>query len=155
MSILYTHQNSITPFRWLSEKFVSQYMCSVWWKQSVTSLFHIHMGKSEPIRDCMKRFGVMLLQLDSMSSDTVLQAVKQAIHWNTQFFDSLSLQPPASIDELLQGGNHYAMLKDNVVAATNQTVANTSGSHGSSGAKERGREANRVETPSSNVTMES
>ena len=62
-------------------------MCSMPRKQSVTSLFHIRIGRSETIRDFMKRFGSALLQLDSVSSDTTLQAVKQAIRPNTQFFD--------------------------------------------------------------------
>ena len=47
----------------------------------------------------MKIFGLAPLQLDSISYDIALQAVKQAIRPNTLFFDSLSLQPLASIDE--------------------------------------------------------
>ena len=68
-------------------------------------MFHIRMGKSEIIKDFMKRFGAALWQLDYVSSNTALQAVKQAIRSNTQFFDSLSLQPPILIDELFQRGN--------------------------------------------------
>ena len=83
--------NSITTFRRLFKNLVYQYMCSMTRKQSVTSLFHIRIGRSETIRDFMKRFGSALLQLDSVRSDTTLQAVKQAIRPNTQFFDSLSL----------------------------------------------------------------
>ena len=74
--------------------------------------------RSETIRDLMKRFGSALLQLDSISSDTALQAVKKAIRPNTRFFDSLSLQPPTSIDELFQRGNQYSMLEDDVIAGT-------------------------------------
>ena len=66
------------------------------------SLFHVQMGKSETIQDLMKPFGVALQQLEAVNSDTALQAVKQVIHPNTQFFDSLSLHPPSSIDELFQ-----------------------------------------------------
>ena len=84
----------------------------------MTSLFHVRIGKSKTIRDFMKRFSAALLQLEAMSSDTTLQAVKQVIRPNTQFFDSLSLHPPSSIDELFQRGNQYAMLKDNVIVAT-------------------------------------
>ena len=40
----------------------------------------------------MKWLRSALLQLDSVSSDTALQVVKQAIRSNTQFFDSFSLQ---------------------------------------------------------------
>ena len=53
--------NSVTSFHRLFEKFVSQYMCSVSQKQSVTCLFHVRIGRSEVIRDFMKRFGAALL----------------------------------------------------------------------------------------------
>ena len=68
-------------------------------------IVHVRMGKSESIRDFMKRFGVAILQLDVVSLDTILQAVKQFICLNTQFFDSLSLHPLTTIDELFQRGN--------------------------------------------------
>ena len=74
----------------------------------------------------MKRFRVFLLQLDFVNSDTTLQVIKQAIRSNTQFFDSLSLQPLTSIDELFQRGNQYTILKDDVVAATKRMVTSTS-----------------------------
>ena len=85
----------------------------------------------------MKCFRAALLQLDSVSSDTTLQAVKQAIRLNTQFFDSLSLQPSASIDELFQRGNQYAMLKDDVMAATKRMAA--SASSGRSNSQDKGK----------------
>ena len=53
----------------------------------------------------MKHFGAAILQLEVVIPDTILQAVKQAIRPNTQFFDSLSLHPPTTIDELFQMGN--------------------------------------------------
>ena len=68
-------------------------MFSIRRKLSVTSLFHVRIGRSKTIRDFMKCFGVAILQLDTVSPDTVLQAVKQAIRLNTQFFDSLSQHP--------------------------------------------------------------
>ena len=68
----------------------------------------------------MKQFRVTLLQLDFVSTDTALQAVKQVNRPNTQFFDSLSLQPLTSINELFQRGNQYAMLEDDIVVATKQ-----------------------------------
>ena len=70
----------------------------------------------------------MALQLYAISLDTTLHVVKQTIRLNTQFFYSMFLQPPASIDELFQRGNQYAMLNDDVVTMTKRTVANTSDS---------------------------
>ena len=40
--------NTVTSFRCLSEKFVTQYMCLVSKKQSVTSLFHVWMRNLNP-----------------------------------------------------------------------------------------------------------
>ena len=53
--------NSMTYFRWLSKKFVSQYMCSVRHEHSVTNMFHVRMGRFKIIRDFMKWFGAALL----------------------------------------------------------------------------------------------
>ena len=52
--------------------------------------------------------------------------IKQAIHPNTKFFDSLSLYPLATVDELFQIGNQYAMLEDDIIATTKTTVVVTS-----------------------------
>ena len=73
----------------------------------------------------MKHFEVAILQLDVVSLDMILQAVKQVIRLNTQFFDSLSLHPPTTVDELFQRGNQYTMLEDDVAIVTKQTVAST------------------------------
>ena len=73
-----------------------------------------------------------------MSPDTVLQAVKQAIRTNTRLFDSL--YPPTTVYELVQRGNQFAMLKDDVIVAIKRTVANTSDigcDNGSKGKKSR------------------
>ena len=59
----------------------------------------------------MKCFEVALLWLDAVNSDTTLQAMLL----NTQFFNFLSPRPPNSIDELLQRGNQYTMLENDVI----------------------------------------
>ena len=97
----------------------------------------------------MKWFGSALLQLDSVSPDTTPQAVKQAIRLKTHIFDSLSLQPLTSIDELFQRGNQYAMLEDDVVPAMNRTMASMSfdsrGGNGGKGEGNRSRQITNVE----------
>ena len=72
---------------------------------------------------------------------SVTIAVKKDIHPNTQFFDSLSFQPLTLIDELIQRGNQYAFLEDDlVVAATKRTVASTfSDSQDNNGGKGKGK----------------
>ena len=42
----------------------------------MTSLFHVRIGESEMVRDFMKRFEVALIQLEAMSPNMALQAVK-------------------------------------------------------------------------------
>ena len=83
----------------------------------------------------MKCFIVAILQLDAISPDTVLHVVKQAIRHNTQFFYSLSLHPPTTIDDLFQRGNQHAMIKDDIVAATKRTVVAASDSKHYGGVK--------------------
>ena len=88
--------DTVTSFRCLSKKFVTQYMCSVKRKQSITSLFHVWMGRSKSIKEFIKCFRIAILQLNVVSPDIVLQVVKQDIRPNTQFFHSLSLHPPTT-----------------------------------------------------------
>ena len=83
----------------------------------------------------MKHFGAVILQLDAVSLNTVLQAVKQAICPNTQFFDSLSLHPSIIVDEMFQRGNQYSMREDDIVVATKQTITSTSKSRSYDGNK--------------------
>ena len=89
--------NSVTSFYRCSKKFISQYMCSVQWKQSITYLFHIRMGRCETIRDFMKWFRAALLHLDLVSPYTTLQAFKETIRPGIQFF-TLSLSTASNFD---------------------------------------------------------
>ena len=42
----------------------------------MTSLLHVGMERSESIKDFIKRFGLVILQLDIVNADTVMLAVK-------------------------------------------------------------------------------
>lgn len=66
----------------------------------------------------MKWFGEAILQLDGVSVDIVMQAINEAIHPNTPFFNSISLKPSHSIDELFQRVNYYAMLENDPKASS-------------------------------------
>ena len=89
----------------------------------------------------MKRFGAAILQLNVVSFNIVLQAVKQAIRPNTQFFGLLLLHSSTTIDKLFQRGNQYTMLEDDIVTATKRTVATTSDSrHCDKSKGKRGRD---------------
>ena len=102
--------NSVSLFRMLFKIFTTHYLCSVRRKKSVASLFHIKLDREESILSFMKRFGVAILQLNEVSMDTVIQAIKEAIFPNTHFFNSISLDPPLSIEEFFQRANKYSML---------------------------------------------
>ena len=86
--------NSVSLFRMLFKIFTTHYLCSVRRKKSVASLFHIKLDREESILSFMKRFGVAILQLNEVSMDTVIQAIKEAIFPNTHFLNSISLDPP-------------------------------------------------------------
>lgn len=127
--------NSITLFRKLFETFATHYLCSVRRKQSVATLFHVKMERGESIRSFMKRFGGAILQLDEVSMDTIMQAIFP----NTPFFNSISLKPPVSMDELFQIANKYSILKDDLRVATHRalSVAHDNDSRGVGRSKNR------------------
>ena len=53
--------------------------------------------------------------------DAILQNFRISFRPATHFFQSSSLDPPATMDELYRQDNRYSMLEDNIRAAT-QTV---------------------------------
>ena len=91
----------------------------------MASPFYLKMRQSETIRDFMKRFGAVILQLDTVSMDTMRHAIKNAIHPNTQLFASLSLYLSAIVNKLFQMVNQYAMLEYDTILTTKTTVSIT------------------------------
>ena len=57
--------------------------------------------------------------------DAVLQNFRRSFAPSTSFFHRLSLDPPATMEELYRQGDRYSTLEDNIHAAT-QTVMITS-----------------------------
>ena len=53
--------------------------------------------------------------------DTVLQNFRRSFRLSTYFFQSPSLDPPATMEELYRRADRYSMLEDNICATT-QTV---------------------------------
>ena len=53
--------------------------------------------------------------------DVILQNFRRSFRLSTPFFQSLSLDPPMTMEELYRWANSYSMLDDNIRAAT-QTV---------------------------------
>ena len=86
--------NSVDNFQDLSEAFVGQYLCSMWHRQNISTLQNIKMQENESLRKFMKRFGQVVLQVESYSMDVVLQIFKRSICLGTQFFESLAKPPP-------------------------------------------------------------
>ena len=50
--------------------------------------------------------------------DAVLRNFRRSFTPSTPFFQSLSLDPPATMEELYRHGDRYSTLKDNIRAAT-------------------------------------
>ena len=73
------HPGSLSSFHELSETFATKYLCSVRLKRSVAYLFRTKIERGESLRGFMKRFTGIIHQLDAVSMDFVMQAVKQAI----------------------------------------------------------------------------
>ena len=49
----------------------------------MANLFHVRMGQAESIRDFMKHFKAIIMQLDVVSTKTMMRVVKRAICPNT------------------------------------------------------------------------
>ena len=93
-------RGSINSFGELWVVFVSQYLCSVKQKGNISSLQAILKREDESIRDFTHRLGQAVQQIDIYSMDAVLQNFWRSFGPTTLFFQSLSLNPPATMEEL-------------------------------------------------------
>ena len=83
---------------------------------------NVKMQENESLREFVKRFGQVMLQVESYNMDIILQIFKRSICPNTPFFESLAKKPPMTIDDLFKQANKYFMLEDDVRAATQQVL---------------------------------
>ena len=89
----------------------------------------VHLqADDESIRDFTRRFGQAVQQIDIYSMDAVLQNFRKSFGLTTPFFQSLSLNPPATMEELYRRADKYSTLEDNIWAAS-QTVMITAQSN--------------------------
>ena len=114
-------RGSINTFGELWAAFVSQFLCSVRQKGNISSLQSIIKREDESIRDFTRRFGQTVQQIDIYSMDAVLQNFRRSFRPTTPFFQSLSLDPLATMEELYRRADKFSMLEDNIRAAS-QTV---------------------------------
>ncbi|RVX10497.1 hypothetical protein CK203_016867 [Vitis vinifera] len=113
--------NSVGNFRDLSEAFVGQYLCSTRHKQNISTLQNIKMQDNESLREFVKRFGQVILQVEATT--WMLSADLQAKNCpSTPFFESLAKKPPTTMDNLFRRANKYSMLEYDVRAATKQVL---------------------------------
>ena len=113
-------KNSVNNFRDLSEAFVGQYLCSTRHKQNISTLQNIKMQENESLREFVKRFEQVVLQVESYSMDVVLQIFKMSICPGTTFV-SLTKKPPTTMNNLFKRANKYSMLEDDVRTATQRS----------------------------------
>ena len=114
-------RGSINTFGELWAAFVSQYLCSIRQKGNISSLQSIFKREDEAIRDFTRRFRQAVQQIDIYSMDAVLQNFRRSFGPTTPFFQSLSLDPPATMEELYRRTDKFSTLEDNIRAAS-QTV---------------------------------
>ena len=94
------HRASINTFGELWAAFVSQYLCPIKQKGNISSLQSILKREDESIRDFTCRFGQAVQQIDVYSMDAVLQNFRRSFGPTTPFFQSLSLDLSATMEEL-------------------------------------------------------
>ena len=114
-------RGSLNSFGELWAASVSQYLCSIQQKGNINSLQSIFKHDDESIQDFTRRFGQVVQQIDTNSMDAVLQNFRRSFEPTTPFFQSLSLGPPATMEELYRRADKYSTLEDNIQAAS-QTV---------------------------------
>ena len=114
-------RGSLNSFDELWAAFVTQYLCFFRHKGNISSLQCIFKRDDESIRDFTRRFRQVVQQIETYSMDTVLQNFRRSFGPATPFFPSLSLDPPATIEELYRPADKYSTLEDNIRAAS-QTV---------------------------------
>ena len=107
-------KESINTFGELWAVFVSQYLCSVRQKGNISSLQSILKREDESIRDFTRRFGQAVQQIDAYSMDAVLQNFRRSFELTTLFFQSLSLYPPTTMEELYRRADKFSTLEDNI-----------------------------------------
>ena len=114
-------RGSINTFGELWAAFVSQYLCSIRKKGNISSLQAILKREDESIRDFMRRFGQAVQQIDVYNMDAVLQNFRRSFGPTTPFFQSLSWDPPVTMEELYRRADKFSTLEDNIRAAS-QTI---------------------------------
>ena len=121
-------RGSINTFGEPWAAFVSQYLCSVRQKGNISSLQSILKREDESIRDFTCTFGQAVQQIDVYSMDAVLQKFRRSFRPTTLFFQSLSLDPLATMEELYRRADKFYAPEDNIRAAS-QTVMITAQSN--------------------------
>ena len=111
-------RGSLNSFGKLWASFVSQYLCSIQQKGNISSLQSIFKQDDEFIWDFTRRFGQVVQQIDTYSMDAILQNFRRIFGPTTPFFQSLSLDPPATMEELYRRADKYSTLEDNIRAAS-------------------------------------
>ena len=91
-------RGSINSFGKLWVAFVSQYLCSIRQKGNISSLKSMLKWEDESIWDFTRRFGQAVQQIDIYSMDAVLQNFRRSFGPTTPFFQSLSLDSPATME---------------------------------------------------------
>ena len=113
-------RGSLNSFGELWASFISQYLCSVRQKGNISSLQAILKLEDESIRDFTRRFRQAVQQIDIYSMNVVLQNFRRSFRPTTPF-QSLPLDPSATMEELYHRADKFSTLEDNI-RATSHTV---------------------------------
>ena len=121
-------RGSINSFSELWAAFVSQYLCSVRQKGNISSLQTIFKREDESIRDFTRRFGQAVQKINAYNIDAVLKNFRRSFRPTTPFFQLLSLDPPATMEEPYRRVDKYSTLEHNIWAASQTVMITTQNS---------------------------
>lgn len=80
------------------------------------------MQENKSLKDFMKWFKQVVLQVESYSMNAILHIFKWSISPDILFFESLAKKPPISMDALFRWVDKYAMLENDVWVASHQIL---------------------------------
>jgi len=104
--------NSVDCFQTLASKFKLQFFTSRPLQLTSSALVNVRQEKSESLRAFMKRFDKMAFKIKDLCPEVALHHLTTGALRPGPFFDSLCIEPTASLEELRRRAAKYIELEE-------------------------------------------
>ncbi|XP_075497954.1 uncharacterized protein LOC142535740 [Primulina tabacum] len=113
---------TIKTFQDFARAFLHQFASSKKHPLTALSLFNVKQQEQESLRDFVKRFNKMVIDVPSATPDILISAFTQGLRGG-DFFKSLVKKPPATFEELLARAEKYMNVKEVQMARKSEPKA--------------------------------